>query len=175
MKARQGYLLGLGCNLRPEQNMVEIISLLLDKFERFDLSRVLHIPPVGMNTHHDFLNAVAFIETDLDQQTLKAHCNAIEAALGRDRDDPSSKTKDRTADLDILTPFRLPDDLSMPMSTITDEYFLYPLLEELFAFLAQQSLPAMQSGETLQLGGLTFGQTATTIHRDANSGQERIS
>ena len=174
MSARQGYLLGLGCNLSPEQNMVRMVSLLLDKFDHFDLSRVLHIPPVGMNSHHDFLNAVAFIETDLDPKSLKEICNAIEIMLGRDRADPDSKINDRVADLDILTPFRVPDDLTMPFTVITDEYFLYPLVEELFAHLNQQALPAIQPGETLQLGKLTFGQTATTVYRDTDTSQERI-
>lgn len=174
MTLKQGFLIGLGSNLNPRQNMTEIVSLLLQHFDHFELSRVLHIPPVGMNSHHDFLNAVAFIETDLEQAKLKALCNQIEVTLGRDRDDPLSKTKDRPADLDILTAVRFPDDLSRSLQSITDEYFLYPLLQELFAFLAHKPSPQIQAGEQLQLNHLTFGQTAATIHRNANPSQERV-
>ena len=174
MILRRGFLIGLGSNLNPQQNMTKIVSLLLQHFDCFELSRVLHIPPVGMNSHHDFLNAVAFIETDLEQVQLKAICNQIETALGRDRNDPQSKSKDRPADLDILTPVYFPDDLSLPVQSITDEYFLYPLLQELLAFLAQKPSPHIQAGEQLQLDNLTFGQTATTIHRDANTSKERV-
>ncbi|HCC82569.1 MAG TPA: 7,8-dihydro-6-hydroxymethylpterin-pyrophosphokinase, partial [Methylophaga sp.] len=53
-----------------------------------------------MNSHRDFLNTIVFVETDLSQRELKSFCNQIEINLGRDRDDPLSKTKDRPADID---------------------------------------------------------------------------
>ena len=91
----QGYLLGIGSNLSPQQNIGAIITLLLNHFSSLTLSRVLYIPPVGMTSTHDFLNVVVFIETALNAFELKAICNDIETKLGRDRQDPASKIKDR--------------------------------------------------------------------------------
>lgn len=166
-KLASGYLLGLGSNLNPQHNFAAIVRQLLNHFDVLHLSRVLHIPPVGMNSHHDFLNAVAFLETDMQETELKAICNQIETALGRDRDDPDSKLKDRPADIDILTYFSTPEDWQRTASSVTDEYFLYPLINELCAFLTGTACaPIMQKGTLVSIDGLTFGETAATIHRD---------
>ncbi len=164
---RNGYLLGLGCNIDPFENFSYLITLLLEEFESFDISRVLHIPPVGMNSQHYFLNAVAFIETDLSKNALKEICNAIEVKLGRDRNDPHRKHKDRPADLDILCPLHLPESLKLSAREITDEYFLYPLIDELFSFLNDHPLDNdIQSGTPLHAGNLSFGEAAATIYRN---------
>lgn len=162
-----GYLLGLGSNINPQHNFAAIIRQLLCHFDALYLSRVLHIPPVGMNSHRDFLNAVAFIETGMAETELKTICNQIETALGRDRDDPNSKLKDRPADIDILAYFNDDQDWQRPASSITDEYFLYPLINELCAYLTgATTAPIMQKGTLVSIDGLTFGETAATIHRD---------
>lgn len=168
---RQGFLLGIGSNINPHDNFVWIVQLLSKCFDSFHLSRVLHIPPVGMNSQHHFLNAVAFIETTMPETALKTICNQIEIALGRDRCDPNSKNKDRPADLDILIQLRTMEDWARSASSITDEYFLYPLIDELKAYLNNVSEPTgLQQGTRLQADGLTFGETATTINRDRHSG-----
>ncbi|HAD32405.1 MAG TPA: 2-amino-4-hydroxy-6-hydroxymethyldihydropteridine diphosphokinase, partial [Methylophaga sp.] len=100
MRQQKGYLLGLGSNINPQQNTEKMVIALLQEFKALKLSRVLKIPPVGMNSHRDFLNTIVFVETDLSQRELKSFCNQIEINLGRDRDDPLSKTKDRPADID---------------------------------------------------------------------------
>ncbi len=162
-----GYLLGLGSNINPQHNFAAIIRQLLGHFDALHMSRVLHIPPVGMNSHRDFLNAVAFLETDMAEAELKAICNQIEITLGRDRDDPDSKLKDRPADIDILAYFSDADDWQRTASSITDEYFLYPLINELCAFLTGAvTAPIMQKGTLVSIDGLTFGETAATIHRN---------
>ena len=166
-KKRNGYLLGLGCNIAPFENFSQIIAQLLAHFASFDISRVLHIPPVGMNSQHDFLNAVIFIETDISKESLKDICNDIETTLGRDRADPDRKHKDRPADLDILCSLTVPDDLNTPARQVTDEYFLYPLIDELFLFLADKPITkSIQSGTAIQVGHLSFGDSATTHHHD---------
>lgn len=168
---KSGYLLGLGSNIEPFENFAQITTMLLESFDNISMSRVLHIPPVGMNSQHYFLNAVAFIETDLKQDDLKYICNQIETALGRDRDDPDSKHKDRPADLDILAYLAFPQDATREASSITDEYFLYPLIDELKAFLNDRAVPAViQKGAVINTGDLTFGETATTIYRNGNTG-----
>lgn len=166
-KQRHGYLLGLGCNINPFENFSSMIALLLEHFERFDISRILHIPPVGMNSQHFFLNAVAFIETDMPKDDLKDICNEVEIKLGRDREDPDRKHKDRPADLDILCSLTTPQNLKIPAREVTDEYFLYPLIDELFVFLSGEPLNTqIQRGTNIQVGSLSFGESATTIHRD---------
>ncbi|MFW5450022.1 MAG: 2-amino-4-hydroxy-6-hydroxymethyldihydropteridine diphosphokinase [Methylophagaceae bacterium] len=162
-----GYLLGIGSNIDPHNNIARIIALLLERFPQLNLSRVLKLPPIGMNSQHDFLNVVVFIETAIEQADLKAICNTIEIQLGRDRDDPTRKTKDRPADLDILTSIQFPDDAGRLVSDITDEYFLYPLLGEIKAYLSGKSPTQLPAGVDINLDGLTFGQAATTINRNA--------
>jgi len=158
-----GYLLGIGSNLSPKSNIAGIIAALLKRFPRLTLSRVLNIPPVGMNSQHDFLNMAVFLETDIDQTTLKAFCNEIEISLGRDRADPASKTKDRPADLDILFRVTHEEDFQRPANSITDEYFLYPVIDELFSYLSRRQWRSLQAGVAIQLDNLTFGETAATI------------
>jgi 2-amino-4-hydroxy-6-hydroxymethyldihydropteridine diphosphokinase len=174
IKERSGFLLGIGSNIEPHTNIQAIISALSHRFEHIHLSRVLSIPPIGMNSHRDFLNVVVFIETDLNQQEVKTYCNDIEAALGRDRSDPNRKTKDRTADLDILTEMRLPADQARSANSITDEYFLYPLIDELVAYLCGETDSLKQVGECLQIDDLSFGQSATTINRNTGTSDKRV-
>jgi 2-amino-4-hydroxy-6-hydroxymethyldihydropteridine diphosphokinase len=169
-----GYLIGLGSNIDPLDNFARIIELLLHCFDHISLSRVLNIPPVGMNSHRNFLNAVAFIETDMKEPELKTICNQIEIALGRDRSDPDSKKKDRPADLDILTFARFPEDADRPASSITDEYFLYPLIDELKAYLCGRPPVSLQKGSRVSVDNLTLGEAATTIHRDSHAGDKRV-
>ncbi|PHS71531.1 MAG: hypothetical protein COB23_00740 [Methylophaga sp.] len=169
-----GYLLGIGSNIDPDNNIVHIIHLLLDHFPQLTLSRILKIPPVGMNSQRDFLNIVVFIETVILEAELKTICNNIEIELGRDRTDPTRKTKDRPADLDILTKVQFPEDYDRPARDITDEYFLYPLLEEITAYLSQTHYSLQQAGVEITIDNLTLGQTATTIYRNTCTRNKRV-
>ena len=168
------FLIGLGSNIAPVENMALMVKALLPHIERLTLSRVLTTPPVGMNTHRHFLNAVAYIETTLSAEQLKTISNQIEAEMGRDRSDPDSKHKDRPADIDILCCGTLDDFVVKPASAITDEYFLYPLIEELLAHLAGDNTPNIQQGVKIDYAGLFFGQTPTTINRNADTGQKGV-
>jgi len=174
-EVQSGYLLGIGSNIDPHANIAKIIRLLLAKLPKLAISRVLSIPPIGMNCRRDFLNVVVFIETDMTEEALKAICNDIEISLGRDREDPERKTKDRTADLDILSKACFPEDGQRPASTITDEYFLYPLLEEMNAYLSKQDFLIEQAGVAISIDGSTFGQAATTIYGNTCTSNERVS
>lgn len=173
-KQQSGYLLGIGSNIEPDKNIAIIIDELAQRFDTLHLSRVLHIPPIGMNSNKDFLNLVVFIETDLAELELKQQCNQIEIKLGRDRNDPQRKMKDRPADLDILASATFPDDATRPASMVTDEYFLYPLLDELVSFLTDGDQRPAQQGQKIEIGALTFGQTATTIHWNRSAGNKRV-
>ena len=171
---KKGYLLGVGSNIEPHKNMALIVKMLLEHFPVLTLSRVLELPPIGMKSNHDFLNVVIFIETAWTEKKLKSICNQIEIQLGRDKSDPDSKHKDRPADLDILSHIELPKESEDPIHLITDEYFIYPLLNEIIAYLMDKSCDVTQAGVSITRDDLAFGQTATTIHRDANSRDKRI-
>lgn len=172
--SKKGYLLGVGSNIDPHKNIAHIVQLLLTHFPVLSLSRVLEIPPIGMKSNHDFLNVVIFIETRWSEIDLKAICNQIEIQLGRDKSDPDSKHKDRPADLDILCQIELPKESDYPVHLITDEYFIYPLLNEIIAYLMDKPSDITQAGVLIILGKLGFGQTATTIHRDAHTREEGV-
>jgi 2-amino-4-hydroxy-6-hydroxymethyldihydropteridine diphosphokinase len=172
--SQSGFLLGIGSNIEPYANIKQIIVLLLEHYPTLTVSRVVTLPPIGMNSQHEFLNLALFIETDTKEQDLKRICNQIEITLGRDRSDPARKTKDRPADLDILTQLHLPQDAERSAHSITDEYFLYPLIDELIAYLSNKPFELSQAGVTINIDNLTFGQTATTINRNARTGDERV-
>lgn len=174
MSQQSGFLIGIGSNIEPHKNIAAIINQLLEHFPQLTLSRVLMLPPIGMNSQHDFLNVVVFIETTISENTLKTICNSIETNLGRDRTDPTRKTKDRPADLDILCAVQFPKDRERASHTITDEYFLYPLLEEIAAYICGQHLSIKQEGVGLMSMNLAFGQTATTIYRQTDASNKRI-
>jgi len=173
-RSQSGYLLGIGSNIDPHENISQIIKLLLDHYPLLSLSRVLEIPPIGMNSDRDFLNVVVFIPTEHAEVDLKAVCNRIEVQLGRNRNDPERKTKDRPADLDILTKIQFPDEADRPAHLITDEYFLYPLLDELIAYLSNKSYSLQQTGIDMSVDDLAFGQTATTIDGNTRTGNKRV-
>jgi len=172
--SQSGYLLGIGSNIEPDANIKQIINLLLQHYPQLTLSRVLSIPPIGMNSSKDFLNLVVFIPTDDSEHDLKQICNSIEIKLGRNRNDPQRRTKDRPADLDILAHIRLPQQADIAAHEITDEYFLYPLLDEIIAYLTGKPVEMSQSGVKIQLDELTFGQTAATINRNTDTGNKRV-
>ena len=168
------YIIGLGSNIQPVENMALMVEALLPHIECITLSRVLNTPPVGMNSHQHFLNAVAYIESVSTADQLKIITNQIEAEMGRDRSDPDKKHKDRPADIDILCCGSLAEFSQKPASAITDEYFLYPLIEELMAFLDDDSPANMPQGVKIDFAGLFFGEAPTAIYRDADTSQKRV-
>lgn len=170
-----GFFLGLGSNIDPDHNMLAMVESLSAHFSSLWISRVIHIPPVGMKSKHDFLNAVIYLPTTLEADQLKVLCNQIETDLGRDRDDPNSKLKDRPADIDILSPVKTEADLNKPHEQITDEFFLYPLIEELQLYLADKPLQqALPEAYPLNSERLSFGETATTIDRNGRGSDKRV-
>lgn len=99
---RQGYLLGVGSNVNPQRNALRIIDCLRQRFAEVLISRFHETAPVGMDSNHRFINFCAFVATRLGPLACKQACVEIEIALGRDRTHPASKTRDRTADIDLL-------------------------------------------------------------------------
>jgi 2-amino-4-hydroxy-6-hydroxymethyldihydropteridine diphosphokinase len=160
-----GFLLGIGSNIEPEKSIVAIVDLLLNTFPELSVSRVLRTPPIGINSHHDFLNMVMFINTNMEEAELKTICNNIEEQLGRDRSDPNRKHKDHAADIDILAKIDLSHDAAIAPDSLAQESFFHPLIAELYAFLQHHTYQPKQAGTPLNRNELTFGESATTINR----------
>ena len=106
MHLAPGYVLGIGSNLDPQCNARRIVEHLRQRFGEILLSRFHVTEPVGMESQRPFVNFCAFVPTGLEPAACKADCIAIELALGRDREHPASKTRDRPADIDLLLHIR---------------------------------------------------------------------
>lgn len=89
--------------------------------------------PVDMHSQHWFTNAVAELRTVLPPEALLARLMAVEAALGRVRDEQAFGYQDRTIDLDLLYFGDLQQDepeLVLPHPHVQDRLFvLAPLAE----------------------------------------------
>lgn len=96
------YLCSIGSNLEPAQHVGQAVAELLARFGHLRLSSVIQTKPVGMHSHHDFLNCLFIIESELSLPQLKAEFVLMELAHGRDRNNPLCKVADRPLDIDIL-------------------------------------------------------------------------
>ena len=130
---RQGFILGIGTNVDPERNARHIVERLIHRFGRMLVSRFHYTEPVGMDSDRRFINYCAFVETRLDPGACKSACVVIEVELGRDRTDPFRKTRDRTADIDLLAQL-VPGPTILRLADVA-AYLARPL-GELIALLA---------------------------------------
>jgi 2-amino-4-hydroxy-6-hydroxymethyldihydropteridine diphosphokinase len=93
-------------------------------------SRVYETEPVGGPDQPDFLNAVVEVETGMEPAELLRECLAVEASLGRVRQE---RWGPRVIDIDILTCGRREIDepgLQVPHPRLHERMFvLAPLLE----------------------------------------------
>ena len=121
------YLCSIGSNLDPHQHVSQALGELLECFGRLHLSSVIQTKPVGMHSHHDFLNCLFVIESTLAPQQLKTFFIAMELAHGRDRSDPNCKVLDRPLDIDILASSPTDD-----FAAIRVDAYLNELLAELY-------------------------------------------
>ena len=169
--ARRGFVIGIGSNIAPERNVPRILRALLDEFGVLRMSRNLRTRPVGMASRAEFLNLAVFIETDLDAGALKAVCNRIETALGRDRDDPERARKDRPADLDILFPV----EPGQALKPVVEGEYQRLAVADLLAFLGLGPSPGdLPEGEAVNLDGLSAGEVAAAVYRQRGAGDEVV-
>jgi 2-amino-4-hydroxy-6-hydroxymethyldihydropteridine diphosphokinase len=166
---RQGFILGIGTNVDPERNARHIVERLVYRFGRTLVSRFHYTEPVGMDSDRRFINYCAFIETRLDPGACKSACVAIEVALGRDRTDPLRKTRDRTADIDLLAHL-LPGSTTLGLVEVAD-YLARPLAE-LTALLALDRAVPDRRGDILphRLVHSVLGQAPAAVNRDDRAG-----
>jgi 2-amino-4-hydroxy-6-hydroxymethyldihydropteridine diphosphokinase len=91
--------LSLGSNMDPERNLRSAIAALRERFGELTLSPVYRTAAVGFDGH-DFLNAAAIVDSDLDPHALNDWLHALEDAHGRERRGP--RFGDRPLDIDIV-------------------------------------------------------------------------
>lgn len=91
--------LGIGSNVQPERHVGIAIERLAAQFGTLRLSPLYWSPSVGF-TGHDFINAVAAVETTMAPLAVRDWLRALEDEHGRQRDVP--KFSDRVLDVDIL-------------------------------------------------------------------------
>ena len=96
------FYLSIGSNIKPEQNAVNIVKLLIKKIGAIKIYPFVYTVPEELDSQAIFLNSLAIVFFQGDKDTLKTHLNSIETTLGRNRLDPDRSTKDRAADIDIL-------------------------------------------------------------------------
>jgi 2-amino-4-hydroxy-6-hydroxymethyldihydropteridine diphosphokinase len=166
---RQGFILGIGTNVNPERNARHIVERLVHRFGRTLVSRFHYTEPVGMDSDRQFINYCAFVETRLDPVACKSACVAIEIELGRDRTDPFRKTRDRTADIDLLAQL-LPGPTTLRMADIAD-YLARPL-GELTALLAldRAVLDRRSDAQRRPFVHDALGKAPAAIDRDDRAG-----
>jgi len=93
--------IGVGSNIRPEENIREALRLLGQSTRLVSVSTFYREPAIGRPEEPDFYNGVVAIDTDLTRDTLKWQVlRTIEAGLGRQRS--ADKYASRTIDLDLL-------------------------------------------------------------------------
>ncbi len=98
-RRHQAYI-SLGSNIAPRQNLVRAVQLLREAVTVNAISAVWETEAVGSSGPR-FMNATAWISTDLDAVSLKDRVlRPIEEQLGRVRSE--DKYAPRTIDLDIL-------------------------------------------------------------------------
>jgi 2-amino-4-hydroxy-6-hydroxymethyldihydropteridine diphosphokinase len=91
--------LSLGSNVEPARHLRAAIDALRSRFGDVVVSPVYRTPAVGFDGPA-FLNAAAFLDSDLEPQPLNDWLHALEDAHGRDRSGP--RFGDRTLDIDIV-------------------------------------------------------------------------
>lgn len=161
------YFLGLGSNVAPREHMALMLRALLQLAPTLHLGRLVETAPVAV-AGDPFLNLPVCFASALDPPALKRVCNALEVALGRDRDHPASKVRSRTADLDIL--FWLDEAATdVDPGLLPQEPYMRPMLLELLASLGLQTAaetPTLPPGVPLELYNQIIGPAPLTLTRE---------
>ncbi|HEX9879659.1 MAG TPA: 2-amino-4-hydroxy-6-hydroxymethyldihydropteridine diphosphokinase [Candidatus Binatia bacterium] len=93
-------VIGIGSNIRPEDNIDEAILRMSRAHRILKKSRFVATPPIGSREQPDFVNGAILIETSMERDALKTWLRNVEAGLGRVRSE--DKNAPRTIDLDIV-------------------------------------------------------------------------
>lgn len=162
------HLISIGSNIAPERNVPRILDALLDLHPRMWVSSIGRTAPIGVRHANGdpaggFYNLAVLIALEATPDRLKAHTNAIERALGRDRDNPNSKRLPRPADLDPLWSV---DVIPATPPPLPDEPYVRPFVIELLSALG---LPTPPPGPldrvTLPVREVTLGTSPMALWR----------
>jgi 2-amino-4-hydroxy-6-hydroxymethyldihydropteridine diphosphokinase len=127
----------LGSNIKPTvrhllaalHNLSRVSGVQIEQVSKAYLSEA---HTTDRSVQSDYLNAVAYVHTDLDPAGLLYHCLEIERSLGRDRN-TGGRWGPRTIDLDILLHSAGPvegDSLKIPHPRMRERLFvLLPLAD----------------------------------------------
>jgi pteridine reductase len=168
-KMPKGYFIGLGSNVAPRKNIADALTSLLSLFGTLEVSRIVETTPTA-GLAGPFLNAVAYIHSEINSVELKSKLCSIETALGRDRNDPNRSRKNRPIDLDILLE-RPENTLQVAGEAIVDEAYYRPSLLELMGTMGLTCTARSNSAwpaTEIALAGVPCGLRAT--HLSAESG-----
>ena len=99
MTSKVDVYLGLGSNQDAKKHIAAGIVALQHRFGDFRISPIYRSRAVGFSGD-DFLNAAAWVTTDLKVGELKTWLTDLEDRHGRDRSQP--RFSDRSLDIDIL-------------------------------------------------------------------------
>ena len=160
------YLCSIGSNLDPYANFGKALLLLAGLFSPVSVSRIVRTQPHGMATDRCFLNALLMFTSELNPAQVKLHCNRIETACGRNRDDPASSMKDREADIDIFPVGASRDP--------RDAVLGIPYLRELGEDLLPGSGSFRPDGIAITVGSACLGQRPSTVYLDPLTGDIRV-
>lgn len=96
------FLLGLGSNIEPENNLKKALELLQQQGDVISASPAVTTAAVGDTFHFPFMNQLVILHSEQQPNFLKIKLQNIERTLGREAKTPARKEKDRTIDIDIL-------------------------------------------------------------------------
>lgn len=148
-------LFSIGSNLEPDKHFAWALEMLLKRYQKLLLSRIVETKPIGMTSQKLFWNAVGAFATRETDAEIKNFFNELEEKAGRDRHDPQRKTKDRVLDLDILgwqADFQ--DENTWP-----SESYVRPFFDEVWQVLQGQPPVINQRGQPLTLAlGIACGE-----------------
>ena len=124
--------IGVGSNIRPEENVRKALQLLASKVSILEISTVYSTEAEGQPELPRYYNCVVEIETEASPTQLKHEIlRQIEKELGRERTE--DKFAPRTIDLDLILYDELvltSDDLVLPDPQIPNRpYLAIPLYE----------------------------------------------
>ena len=150
------YFCSMGSNIDPAHNVCRTIESLADNVAPVTLSPLIQTAPHGMQSAQPFYNALFWFESSENADMIKQRFNGIETSLGRNRNDPDKKTKDRPIDLDIL--YAGP---ARPLAELrVDDPYLSPLTPILSGKAPTASVISLQfAGKRLGLGVLHISRS----------------
>lgn len=144
--------IGIGSNLAEPRKQVELAVSRLGAIENSWLRAIspfYRSAPMGQPGQADYINAVAYLVTELSAEQLLDALQAIELAQGRVRD--GTRWGPRTLDLDILlynAEFIRTTRLTVPHPEIVNRAFV---LEPLYAIAPKLSVPGFGAVAELRL------------------------